>query len=61
MAKTMYQRLTDLNKKIAERTPGYFVQANKTGKLEWQLIGPDGKVHYTRDSFDAIESIALRR
>ena len=59
--KTMFQRLTELNAKIAKKTPGYYVEANDAGKFEWSLIGPDGKVHYTRDSFSVIESLALRR
>ncbi len=30
-----------------------------TGKFEWSLVGPDGKVHYTRESFAAITAVAL--
>jgi len=60
MNKTMNRRLIELNNKIALRTPGYYVKANDTGRFVWSLIGPDGKVHYTRDSLEAIEAVALR-
>ena len=59
MNEIMHQRLLELNERIAQRTPGYYVKANETGKFEWSLIGPDGKVHYTRDSFMAIGAVAL--
>ena len=59
MAKTLNDKLAELNEKIAKRTPGYRVEVNTTGKFEWSLVGPDGKVHYTRDSFEAIEAVAL--
>lgn len=57
--KTMHQRLVELNEKIANKTLGYYVKANDTGRFIWYLVGPDGKVHYRRDSFEAIEAVAL--
>lgn len=59
MKETMHQRLTKLNEKITERTPGYYVKASGFGPMVWLLVGPDGEVHYTRESFEAIEAVAL--
>ena len=54
---TMHQRLTELNKKITEKAPGYFVRVNEFGKFVWSLVGPDGNVCFTRESFERIEAV----
>lgn len=52
-------KLEALNEKIEARTPGYFVVASIDGRMAFHLIGPDKKIHYTRDRFAAIEAVAL--
>ena len=51
------QRRVDVkNTELAKRVPGYRIeyQPNVKRSLEWELYGPDGQVHYRRDTFEAI-------
>jgi len=58
---TMQKQIDKLNEEISKKTPGYYVRANETGKLEYELVGPDGKVRYRRDRIAAIAAVALGR
>ena len=58
---TLHHELEQLNDKIKEDTPGYYVRCNDSGKLEYELVGPDGNVHYRRDRLCAIAAVALGR
>lgn len=58
--KSLGRRLEELNEWLKENRPGYQVRVNQSGRLEYELMAPDGIVHYRRDSFEAIESIARR-
>ena len=58
--KSLGRRLEELNGWLKENRPGYQVRANQSGRLQYELVAPDGIVHYRRDSFEAIESIARR-
>ncbi len=60
MSKTLHTRIVDLNSWLAEHRPGYEIRTNQAGKLEFQLYGPDGKVHYRRDTFESIERVSKR-
>lgn len=60
MSKTLHSRIVDLNDWLAANRPGYEVKTNDAGRLEFELWGPDGKVHYRRDTFQSIENIARR-
>ncbi len=58
--KSLGSRLEELNEWLDENKPGWKVKANETGPLEYALVAPDGIVHYRRDRFDVIESLAKR-
>lgn len=58
---TLQNQIDQLNEHISKKTPGYYVRTNETGKLEYELVGPDGKVHYRRDRMAAIAAVALGR
>ena len=58
--KSLGRRLEELNEWLKENRPGWKVRANETGRLEFAVVAPDGIVHYTRDRFDVIESLAKR-
>lgn len=51
-----FQRLNDL---LSTKAPGYRVRVNDSGAIFFELIGPDNKVHYRRDTFAEIEKVAL--
>ena len=57
--KSLGRRLEELNAWLEDNRPGCRVRANKSGLLEsYDLVAPDGIVHYRRDSFDVMERIA---
>ena len=58
---TAHKQIDRLNEKISQKTPGYYVRCNDSGKLEYELVGPDGHVHYRRDRLAAIAAVALGR
>lgn len=58
---TLQKQIYRLNQEIKAKTPGYYVRTNDSGKLEFELVGPDGKVHYSRDRLEAIAAVALGR
>lgn len=59
--KTLHQRLMELNEKVTQRTPGYYVQnGSNSGPFRWEIVAPDGSIRYERERFEAIESVALR-
>jgi len=51
---TMQKQIDKLNEEISKKTPGYYVRVNDSGKMEFDLVGPDGDVHYRRDRLAAI-------
>jgi len=58
---TLQKQIDRLNEEISKKTPGYHVRGNDSGKPEFELVGPDGKVHYRRNHFEAIAAVALGR
>ncbi|HUV53036.1 MAG TPA: hypothetical protein VMW64_08185 [Dehalococcoidia bacterium] len=58
---TAQKQVDRLNEQISKKTPGYYVRGNDSGKLKFELVGPDGHVHYRRDRLAAIAAVALGR
>ena len=58
---TAQKQIDRLNEQISKITPGYYVRGNDSGKLKFELVGPDNKVHYRRDRLAAIAAVALGR
>lgn len=58
---TAQKQIDRLNEQISKKTPGYYVRGNDYGKMEFELVGPDNKVHYRRARLAAIAAVALGR
>lgn len=58
---TLQDELDQLNNEVRSRYPGYYVRCTGTGILEWELVGPDKKVHYRRDTLEAMKRLVAER
>jgi hypothetical protein len=59
MDKDLRDKVEDLNERLSQTHPGYFVRYKAGAVLMFELVAPDGIVHYRRDNFQQIEHLAL--